>query len=322
MRYGAPVMGSLTITRLEVEARELAARSCAWRPNERVEASLLIGSPTDDAFVLGSFQRLSEIGARGESPVVRRGSGGGVACVGQGSIWVQLALTRPDALVAGCTADKLLNRYVRPLLRAITKVASTPASYFGRDWISAAHRPVALVAFAHEARTNASFFEAIVAVSTPFATEDRPTFVGKVPATLEDLTGRSLDRARIVDAIADAYRGIATSVVESDPTPVSPQDLANAIVADEPAWTATREEAIGLVAAGHDASGTLRIGGELMASNDAIARLEELVSSLPENASETDVGRAVDDALTTGNAITFGVRSLTSIRDVLLEARR
>ena len=317
-------MGSLAIERFDAPARELAARSRAWRADERMDASLLLGAPTDEALVLGAFQRASEIGSDApEHSIVQRGSGGGAARVGAGSVWLQLALARPDALVA-CTPDKLLNRYVRPLLRALTKVTSTPASYFGRDWISAAHRPVALVAFAHEAKTNAALFEAIVAVSTPFAAPGRPSFLGKAPATLEEVAAGSIDLARVVDAIADAYRELATSTVEvapRAPAPVADEDLASASFRTA-TWTATREEAIGLVAAGPDASGRLRVGGELMASSDAIARLEDRLGSLPAVASEDDVGRAVDEALTTGGAITFGVRSLASIRDVIVEARR
>ena len=312
-------MGTLAIERIEARAGELAARSCAWRPGERADASLLVGCPTDEAVVLGAFQRASEMEREAQS-LFRRGSGGGAARVGPGTVWIQLALTRPDALVP-CTADKLLNRYVRPLLRALTKVASTQASYFGRDWISAVHRPVALVSFAHEATTNAALFEAIVAVSTPFATEDRPTFLGKPPAMLEGVTGRSIDRRRVLEAIADAYRGMATDVIEREPSPSRAEDLAKAVVADEPSWSATREEAIGLVAAGRDATGKLRVGGELISSCDALARLEDLVQSLPADANALDVGRIVDESLTKGGAVTFGVRSLTSIRDVILEAR-
>lgn len=309
-------MGSLAIQRLHAPARELAARSSAWRPGERTDATLVIGSPADEACILGAFQRASEIDAGG-APMFRRGSGGGAARVGEGSVWLQLALAHPDALVP-CTADKLLNRYVRPLLRALTKVANTPASYFGRDWISIAHRPVALVAFAHEAKTNVALVEAFVAVSTPFALAARPSFLGKIPATLEEIAGHPIDRARVVDAIAEAYRAIATSVLDVEAPPAPPPAE---LVPPEPPWTATREEPIGLVAAGRDATGKLRVGGELMASHDAIANLEDRVAALPPDATEEEVGRVVDEALTTGGAITFGVRSLTSIRDAILESQ-
>jgi hypothetical protein len=235
--------------------------------------------------------------------------------VGPGTVWIQLSLARTDALVA-CTADKLLNRYVRPLLRALTRASGVPASYFGRDWVSAAHRPVALVAFAHEASTGSGLFEAIVAVRTPFAPSDRPSFLGKAPATLEELAGRALDAEAVAATILGAYRDLASDVRAVPAAEIAPATA----VGSEPAWRATRDEAIGSIAAGRDASGRLRVGGELMASYDAIARLEDLVMALPPNATPDEIGRAVDEALTTAGAITFGVGSLASIRDAIVDA--
>lgn len=326
-------MGSLAIERLDASASELAARSRAWEAGGGAAARLTIGAPSDEAIVLGAFQRASELaggrggaGADGPLATLRRGSGGGAARVGPGRVWIQLSLARPDALVA-CTADKLLNRYVRPLLRALTRAASVPASWFGRDWISAAGRPVALVAFAHDAAADRALFEAIVAVNAPFACGDRPSFLGKAPATLDEIAGRAVDPARVAELAAEAYASAATSIVDAAPFAVRAAPLLGPGASEgggagEPAWAATREEAIGVVAAGRDVDGRLRVGGELMASRDALARLEDLVASLPPDAGEDDVGRAVDEALTTRGAVTFGVRSLASVRDAILDALR
>ncbi len=304
-------MSSLAFHELEgVSAERFAAFSQAWPTSGPEAASMLVGVPADEAVVLGAFQRTSEVSS---GPRVRRGSGGAAARVGPGTIWVQLALARADALVA-CSPDKLLNRYVRPLLRALTRITGIPAGYFGRDWIGMAHRPVALVAFAHDADSGRCLFEAFVGVRSPFETEPRASFLGKAPATLEELAGRSIDPSAACAAIVDAYRTLAGGAHEA-PLPESLPEASP--LADEPAWTATREEAIGLVAAGRDASGRLRVGGELMASADAVRRLEDRLAS---GGTVEDVGRHVDEALTTGGAITFGVRSLASIRDVVVEA--
>src|SRR5690348_15410474 len=123
-------MGTLTVVRLDRSpAVELAARSRAGLDAGR--DTLLLGEARDEAVVLGTFQRPSEIATN--DPIVARGSGGGAARVSPGTVWLQLALGRPDALVP-CSAEKLINRYVRPLLKALTHVSSVPASYFGRDW--------------------------------------------------------------------------------------------------------------------------------------------------------------------------------------------
>ncbi|MBX3197759.1 MAG: hypothetical protein KF894_06415 [Labilithrix sp.] len=339
-------MGSLAIERVDASASELAARSRAWDADRGEDARLTIGSPSDEAIVLGAFQRASElegqrVGAAGvDAPlaVLRRGSGGAAARVGPGCVWLQLSLARPDALVA-CTADKILNRYVRPLLRALTRAASVPASWFGRDWISAAHRPVALVALAHDAAANRALFEAIVGVSASVACGDRPSFLGKAPATLDEIAGRAVDPARVATLAAEAYAAAATSLVEASAAGGAPRGApasgveasaargaarvpASGVEVGDPAWAAIREEAIGVVAAGRDVAGRLRVGGELMASRDALARLEDLVAALPSGAGAAEVGRAVDVALTTPGAVTFGVRAFVSLRDAIVDALR
>ena len=59
-----------------------------------------------------------------------------------------------------------------------------------------------------------------------------------------------------------------------------------------------------------------QIGGELMASADAVLRLEDAL------ARGDALDSAVDEAFTTGGATIFGVRSLASIRDAIVAARR
>jgi len=317
------VMGSLAISRIhQAPVEDLAALSCRWDRVEACDAHLVVGVPASDALVLGAYQRSGErirFGQRGDDlPVQRRGSGGCAVRVGTGTVWVTLALARPNALVP-CTVDKLLNRYVRPLLRALTRSTSHPAHYFGRDWISVAHRPVALVAFAHDASTDRCLVEAIVAVSTPFALESRKAFLGKESATLESALGHSLNSEAVASAIELAYRELGTKHVELD---VSPVPAAEPIVhTNEPEWVSAHEEAMGTIACGPDGRGCIRVGGELMASRDAVLRLEASINALSARATAEDVGRAVDDAFTKRGAFLFGIRSLTSIRDVIVEAR-
>jgi hypothetical protein len=315
---GAAGSGSLAVRRLDRStARDLANASVSWSASDLDAPVLTVGVAEDDAVVLGQFQRASEI--EGGAPL-RRGSGGGAARVAPGTLWTQLVLPRPDALVP-CSADKLLNRYVRPLLRALTRSAGAPVSYFGRDWISMAGRPVGLVSFAHEANTGKSLFEAIVGVAAPFAIADRRSFLGKAPATLDALAGRSLDPSSVADAVVASYAGLAASTRELDPRgPWAALD-AYALVRADPPWAATSEEAIGTIGAGPDANGRLRVGGELMASGDAIAALEARIGAMAE-LTAADVGQAVDETLAAGGAVTFGVRSLASIRDVILAAGR
>jgi hypothetical protein len=309
-------MGSLAVLRLDAHpAAELAARSCDWtRESAASDATLVLGVPEDEAAVLGAFQRASEVS--GPLRLLRRGSGGAAAYVGPGVLWMQLALARTDVLLP-CNADKLLNRYVRPLLRALTRVSSAPASYFGRDWISSGHRPVALVAFGHDASTGRCIVEAMIGVDRAFALAPRRSFLGKEPASLEDVAGRRIEMVQLVNAIEIAYRAHANAVsTQVGPPPAAAADVDTG----EPPWAATLHEAIGTIGAGRDRHGRLRLGGEIMASTDAVARLEARVAELMPDAGADAIGLAVDEAFTTRGAIVFGVRALASIRDVLVDA--
>jgi hypothetical protein len=288
------------------------------------DAELLVAEPSGAAVVLGAMQRGSEIAGilTGSDVLVRRASGGAEARVGPGSLWMQLALARSDALVA-CEPDRLLNRYVRPLLRALTKVGAL-AHYFDRDWISAAKRPVGVIAFAHDASSGRALVEAILGVSTPFAMRARSSYLGKEPATLAEI-GAKVDVARLAEAVAEAYATAYGRATVSIDAPAE-TDAAPRLSADPP-WAATREEAIGIVAAGRDRDGAMRVGGELMASRDAISRLESCLAEIDEAARDAGtgvgadaIGRALDETLKARGGALLGVKSLVSLRDVLLEA--
>jgi hypothetical protein len=84
----------------------------------------------------------------------------------------------------------------------------------------------------------------------------------------------------------------------------------------DPPWAATCEEAIGTLGAGPDARGTLRVGGDLLVSRDALARLEVRAA----HASADDLGRIVDEALAAPGVALDGVKSLASVCDVIARA--
>jgi hypothetical protein len=319
-------------------AAELAAISGSALDRPLVHAAeLVVGVPCDEAVVLGSMQRLGELAGadvHASMQVVRRGSCGAEAAVGPGTVWVQLALSHPGALVA-CEPGRLLNRHVRPLLRALTRVGAL-AHYFDRDWVSASRpsanpcrAPVAQVAFAHDATTGRALVEAVIAVSTPFALRARGSFLGKAPLTLRALgVDPDVDVGRVADAVIDAYAsayGLGELALDtaSEMTRALARDVAGELddPRSEPPWAATRDEAIGVVAAGRDRHGRVRIGGELMVSRDALVRLEsEIAAASSEGAIDgARIDRAVDALAGQGVAI-LGVRSLRSVRDVIDEA--
>ena len=320
---GAPLgiirAGSRTAAQIAGHSRTALDRPLA-HPGE-----LWVAVSCDSAVTWGAFQRTgARPGAPGRAPILRRASGGPAVALGEGTVHVALALAHPGAIVP-CDEKRIANRYVRPLLRALTKAfphgaqgapPGAQAHFFGGDWVDMLHRPIGWVGFAHDAASRRTLFEAFVAVRAPFAEEGRAAFRGKAPATLEELAGARLDPHRIADAIVEAYAAVSGGSPATQPPPdEAPPDRAPPDDMGEPPWAAAIEEAIGIVAAGPDARGVFRIGGDLLVSRDALARLEGRI------AAGDDPSRAVDETLAAPGVAIDGVRSLTSVRDVIVRAK-
>jgi hypothetical protein len=310
-----PVLG-VTEPR-EASASELAALSRSDLDRElALPAELRVSVVSDEAIFLGAFGRMEGRSRGSAGPLLlRRGSGGPPVVVGPGTIHVALSLVYPAVLVA-CDEKRIVNRYVRPLLRALTASSTSQAHFFGRDWISLAHRPVGWVGFAHDASSRSTLFEAFVAVRTPSALTPRASFLDKPQATLEELAGRPVDALALAEAIIKAY-GRDAGVVTLPPLP-PPAETA-VLSEEDPPWSATREEAIGPIGAGPDSRGVFRVGGDLLVSRDALARLEARVAGGGE-LSEDELGRIVDETLGAPGVALDGVRSLASVRDVIAAA--
>ena len=304
-------------------ASRVALAHAASMPHD---AELWIDASEDTALALGAFQRARAAVADTATPAdaiaaiprARRGSGGPAVIVAPGTVHVALLLARTDALT-DCDAPRLVNRYVRPLLQALTR-AGFLAHYFGRDWISVARRPAAWIGFAHDASTGCAVVEAFVATRTSFAPDpERASFLGKAPVTLEEIAGHDVHAPALVRAIAGAYaKAYGREVARVGPLP---EAISSAPALEEdPPWLATTEEVIGTVCAGPDARGVLRVGGDLMASADAIAALERALAAAPD-ATDAAIARLVDDALDAPGVTMAGVRERASVVEVIRRAR-
>ena len=280
-------------------------------------AELSVSPLEEDLIVLGTFQRRTDATAQ----CVRRTSGGAAVEVGRGTLHVRLALAHPAALVP-CDAVRLVNRYVRPLLAALTKLGQK-ASYFGRDWISMGKRPVAHVGFSHDASTGHAAFEAFVAVARPFATgahAARASFQGKQPVTLEEVHARPIELGALAESIerayAEAYADALAILPRTSPR-WEPAPL-------DPPWTATADEAIGEIGAGPDAQGIFRVGGDFLASRDAVDNLERELAALRRKGTVgTDVVQpCVESLFMAPDVALVGVRSPTSLAEVIVRALR
>ncbi len=300
-------------TRRDVSAQEIATRSWNALTSRHAHAATLTVSTVaagEGAVLLGRFQRLGD--ARDFHPDaarLRRASGGTHLFVAEGSVHVLLALASPDALVA-CTPASLVNRHVRPVLRAIG------GAYFGRDWIAGARSgeggsaggrvPIAFAGFAHVASSGRAALEVVLPSSSGWCEASRASHRGLTPAHLDD-------PARHVDPIVAAFEAAfgAGERISRDGADLGDE----APPADPTPWSASLDEAMGPVRAGRDARGALQLGGELFASADRLEALGAAVDADPDAA-----GALVDAAFTDGGVI-VGVNDLAHVRDVLLEAR-
>ena len=65
----------------------------------------------------------------------------------------------------------------------------------------------------------------------------------------------------------------------------------------------------------------LRLGGDLLASRDALDRVASQVAALPADGGAARIGAIVDHELASEAVGLDGVRDLTHVRDVLARAR-
>ena len=267
---------------------------------------------------LGAFQRAASAVVAGPTPLTRRLSGGPALWLAPSTLHLQLRLPHAAALVADADLPRLLNRHVRPLLRALRSL-DPRASHGGRDWVTLGHRPAAWLGLAHDAASGACLVEAFLPCDESFALpagldayppRQVPAWLGHAPASLAAVAGRPVDPAALAAAVARAFSALAPDgVLAPGPAPARP-DAAD----HRPPWQRLREEAIGFVGAGSDPP---ELGGDLFASLDLIAAINaRLADRAPRSPDEARalLSAALDEV--PGGAIE-GVRYAESLVAVL-----
>jgi hypothetical protein len=282
-----------------------------------------------DAYCLGRYQHEQQALSDTTRPWLRRSTGGATLRVGAGIVYIALALAHRSTLMA-CPAGRLLNRNVRGVLGGLRHVG-LQLNYFGRDFLSVGSEPLIYVAWdlREDGRALLEFFVAydsawlVPPEQQAYPARNEPMLRGRVPTTIAHARA-SLRPHDIVQAIADGHaRNFAVAWQPRDlPTrePVAEPDR----FASEPlSWSSPREEAIGFVSAGValDATGKLarvRVAGDFFAHRACVTTLEtQLVGAIP---NDQVVGAAVDAVFARSGYDVEGIRSLSVIRDVILEA--
>jgi hypothetical protein len=280
------------------------------------DAALVVAPVVGEAIALGAFQRVRStidmklLEGSGVS-LARRRAGGPALRVGRGQIYVCLELRAPESLGGVRDPERALNRHVRPFLRALTSLGDITATSGGRDVILAKSEPVAWIGVAHERATRRTAIEAVIAVRKGFSLEPALDLASgavdrKPSRTLEEIHGKSIADGEVVDAILRELGAMAPAVERFE----SPRLPASRVNPDEPAFTAMVVESIGLLGAVME-EGSLTIGGDLMASEDALKQLGRSLHSLSDTSDE-GVDRAISEAFDE-DALFFGVRDRASI---------
>jgi hypothetical protein len=338
-------MRSLSVhrTRLDGPAQVPAVAARAVREaHERSHAILCTYTLAGDVLSLGRHHVVPSQAPSSGVGLARRLGGGRAAPLGAGFAGVVLALPRRASLLAPGTTlvpEQILNRYVRGLLGALESLGAR-AYYPGRDLVTIDGRIAASMGF-ELAADGTTIVEMSIAVTRSFACvsrfADRVDPAGVVPialvldeqaACIADVAGRAPDLEELATALAAGYasRLGCDATVGDALGPLEPDDawLEAGRLAPHLDRHAAGRDLLGVVevyaARAGDRVDDVRIGGDVLAASDAVARLEAAVRGAP---IERDVlRRRVAAALAGPDDVLLGVRDPATIADLVFEACR
>ncbi len=315
----------------------------------RVEAGLLVtGHPAPilviaefatPGLLLGRHQRAAstvEVAAARTQGVtlLRRAGGGRTLHAGDGTIGLFL-FTPPGAPLSAAPfpPDRTTNRYVRGLLAALRRLGARQAAWFGRDFVSAGGRQLAVVS--QEATPDGAVaLEAFLSVSQPLEPppgllrprpHSDPRAGGPPAVSLAELAGRTPS----FDEVAAVMMGGWVGPGQPAPEPVS-GTLTEAELPpaeEDEAGLSTSglvEIPIGfLEALSAAAVGRLvgpRVRGDFIAPATTVNALEAALEGAPID--EAEVGRRVNENFHQAGAFLQGVTGLGTVAGAVLVAGR
>ncbi len=275
---------------------------------------------------LGRWQRAtSATSFEPAEEVIRRRTGGVCLSMGAGQVYVAIAAPRWTTLF-DTTPRTVLSRWVRPVLRGLSMIAPG-AHYFGRDWITVSHRPVAWVGW-EIAPSGATLLEALVGVSSPFLP---PVEASRYPARLEDplrdAKPSTLWDVGIQRGAGDVAERLARGLAEGIGVPLEDGDVPLGSIDATPfdphlVWGWPSEGPIGFAEAGIGISqGTIvraRLAGDFYADSGGVAEVERGLQGLAPDA--ISIGKVVDAVYAGERHHVEGLASHRSIAGAFLRA--
>jgi len=315
----------------------------------RVEAGLLarghplpilvIANLAAPALLLGRHQRaasaidLAAARARGLAPL-RRAGGGRTLLAGDGIVGLFLQSPPGAPLTAApFPPDRTTNRYVRGLLAALRRLGARQAAWFGRDFVSAGGRQLAVVS-QEGTPDGAVALESFLSVSGPLRpppellrarSHSDPRAGGPAGVSLSELAGRTQSFDEVAAALVAGWSGPAGA----EPEPVAgalPEGELPPAEEDETGLSTSGPveipigflEALAAAAAGRLVGPRLR--GDFLAPAAAMAALEAALDGAPLDAAE--VGRRVNEVFHQPGAFLQGVTDLGTVARAVLAAGR
>jgi hypothetical protein len=298
---------------------------------------LLVASFARPAVLVGRHQRtrsvvdVAAVRSR-DLPLLRRAGGGRSLLAAERTVAVFLYTPPGEVLVApSFPADRISNRYVRGLLSALRSLGAERAAYFGRDFVSADKRQIAVVSQEATA-AGALAFEAFIAVEKPLSlpaelargTAHSDSRAGGPPAAaLVEFSGRPVPFEPLVVALADGWSKLSGREITPYPGDLPEADLPPA-EEDEIGLSGSGpvEIPIGflevLTGFGGRALVGPRLRGDFISPAETIRALEVSLEGSPLD--EVEVGRRVDAIFHGPGAFLHGVRELGTVALAVMAA--
>jgi len=301
------------------------------------EPLLVVASFATPVMLLGRHQRassvvdLAAVRSRG-LPLLRRAGGGRCLLAAKGTAAVFLYTPPGEVLVAPAfPADRITNRYVRGLLSALRSLGAERAAYFGRDFVSADKRQLAIVS--QEATgAGALAFEAFVPMEQSLALPPElaagpshsDTRAGGPPAaSLSEFSGGPVAFDALAAALAEGWgklsgrerAPLAGQLPEGELPPAQEDEVGLSGSGPVEIPIGFLEVLTG-VAAGRLVGPRLR--GEFISPAETVRALELALEGAPLD--EAEIGRRVDAAFHGPAAFLHGVRELGTVALAVMAA--
>lgn len=303
----------------------------------RGEPVLVVATFANPVILLGRHQRASAVvdvaavRSRG-LPLLRRAGGGRCLFAASGTAGVFLYTPPGEVLVAPVfPADRITNRYVRGLLSALRKMGAERAAYFGRDFVSADKRQLAIVS-QEATMAGALAFEAFIPMEQSLAlpvamsrgSSHSDTRAGGPPAAfLSEFSGGPIAFETLAVALAEGWGKLsgrectpfAGTLPEGDLPPAEEDEVGLSGSGPVEIPIGFLEVLTG-VAAGRIVGPRLR--GEFISPAETVRALELALEGAPLD--EIEIGRRVDAAFHGPGAFLHGVRELGTVAMAVMAA--